>query len=355
MTQTLAIFLDAYRDLNSRKLFWLAIILSGLMVLVVACLGVNEQGFSIVGYTVENPVFNTMFFPPATFYKLLFVVLGVQTWLAWGSTILALVSTASMVPELVASGSIDMMLSKPISRARLFLTRWCTGLLFTGIQATTFTLASFLVIGIRGGAWEPSLFLAVPVLVIFYSYLFSVCALVGLITRSTIASLILVLIFWVLVWVLQMGESVSNTACVFYDLETKAVQRVRAQRLEMNPAADVDKLDQQLERVTVRQNVWQNIHAPFYYVVTCLPKTQQTTEWLRRTLIAEANLGRPRDDDEPLREMFQSEYVKTGAFRKAIQEDAEKNRGVWWTMGTSLIFEAVVLGACVLYFKRKDF
>ncbi len=355
MTQTLAIFLDAYRDLNSRKLFWLAIILSGLVVLVVAALGVNERGFTIVGYTVENPVINSMFLPPSTFYKTLFVFLGVNMWLAWLSTILALVSTASMVPELVASGSIDMMLSKPISRARLFLTRWSTGLLFTAIQAVTFTLASFLVIGVRGGVWEPSLFLAVPVLVIFYSYLFSVCALVGLVTRSTIASLIIVLIFWVLVWVLQKGESLANTACIFHDLEIQAVERVRAQRLERNPDADVDKLNEQLERDHARLDVWQTIHTPFYYVVTCLPKTQQTTDWLARTLVSEARLGRQREDDEPLREMFQSEYVKTGVFRKAMQDDAEQNRGVWWSIGTSLIFEAVVLGACVLYFKRRDF
>ena len=31
MTQTLAIFLDAYRDLNSRKLFWLAMVISALV------------------------------------------------------------------------------------------------------------------------------------------------------------------------------------------------------------------------------------------------------------------------------------------------------------------------------------
>ena len=35
MTQTLAIFLDAYRDLNSRKLFWLAVAISALVVAIV--------------------------------------------------------------------------------------------------------------------------------------------------------------------------------------------------------------------------------------------------------------------------------------------------------------------------------
>ena len=34
MTQTCAIFLEAYRSLNSKKLFWIVLILSGLVVSV---------------------------------------------------------------------------------------------------------------------------------------------------------------------------------------------------------------------------------------------------------------------------------------------------------------------------------
>ena len=35
MTQTCAIFLEAYRSLNSKKLFWMVLVLSGLVALVV--------------------------------------------------------------------------------------------------------------------------------------------------------------------------------------------------------------------------------------------------------------------------------------------------------------------------------
>ncbi|MFM9146426.1 MAG: ABC transporter ATP-binding protein, partial [Phycisphaerales bacterium] len=73
--------------------------------------------------------------------------------------------------EIEASGSIDRMLSKPISGGRLFLTRGGTGLFFAGFQALVFVTASFLVIGIRGGVWEPELFVAVPTVVVFFSYL----------------------------------------------------------------------------------------------------------------------------------------------------------------------------------------
>jgi ABC-type transport system involved in multi-copper enzyme maturation permease subunit len=123
VTQTLAIFLDAYRDLNSRKLFWLAIGVSMLVVVIVGALGIDETGVSVLTFHFDSKFVNTLFFPRDLFYKMIFQNLGINIWLTWLAAILALISTASVVPELIANGSIDMMLSKPITRHRLFLTR----------------------------------------------------------------------------------------------------------------------------------------------------------------------------------------------------------------------------------------
>ena len=95
------------------------------------------------------------------------------------------------------------MLSKPIGRSRLFLLKFLTGLLFAAIQVTVFTVASFLVIGIRGGDWEPWLFVAIPLVVLFYSYLFAVQAVIGLLTRSVIASVIGVMFFWLAIFLVR--------------------------------------------------------------------------------------------------------------------------------------------------------
>ena len=54
MTQTLAIFLDAYRDLNSRKLFWLAIGVSMLVVVIVGALGIDETGVSVLAFHFDS-------------------------------------------------------------------------------------------------------------------------------------------------------------------------------------------------------------------------------------------------------------------------------------------------------------
>jgi len=354
MTQTLAIFLDAYRDLNSRKLFWLSIFISFVVVAVVAALGIDEQGVTVLGWRFPSKFVNTLFFPPETYYKLIFQSLGIDIWLTWLAAILALVSTAGIIPDMIAGGSIDMMLSKPIGRTRLFLTRWVTGLFFAGIQAAVFVTSSFLVIGLRGGAWEPGLFIAVPVVVVFFSYLYAVSALVGILTRSAIASLIITLVLWLMLFGVQSAEGFLNAGRIATALEVEAIERQIAVRLERNADADVESLRTELESEQASLSRWNRGYWPAYALVTVLPKTDETTEWLKRELVRNASFRPPARDDENLR-FFGSRRVKRKDFEAALYEDAESRKGALWSIGTSVAFEAALLFACTWIFRRRDF
>jgi ABC-type transport system involved in multi-copper enzyme maturation permease subunit len=85
----------------------------------------------------------TLIAPGAQFwYKWVFSVFVIGIWAKWAALVLALISTASIFPELIASGSIDLYLSKPISRLRLFLTKYVGGLLFVVLQMTIFAVTS---------------------------------------------------------------------------------------------------------------------------------------------------------------------------------------------------------------------
>ncbi|HVP72849.1 MAG TPA: hypothetical protein VMS30_03875, partial [Phycisphaerales bacterium] len=159
MMQTLAIFFDAYRELNSKRLFWITLMLSGLVVAAFALVGINENGLRIIVWDLDLPGLNSNVIKPETFYKLMFTNLGIGFWLAWIATILALVTTAGIIPDFVSAGSIDLVLCKPLGRLRLFLTKYVTGLLFVALQVSVFSVASFFVLGIKGGTWEPAVFL----------------------------------------------------------------------------------------------------------------------------------------------------------------------------------------------------
>lgn len=207
LRQTAALFVDAYRELNSRKLFWITLVLSGLVVASFAAVGIDKQGLTILWFRLDFIPLNSDILPPSLLYKTMFLNLGLGIWLTWIAAILALITTAGMIPDLIAGGSVEMMLSKPISRVRLFLTKYAAGLLFVTLQVGVFSVASFGVIGIRGGEWEPALLLAIPLVVAFFSFLFCVCVLLGLLTRSTIASLLLTLLFWFFIFLLNATDA----------------------------------------------------------------------------------------------------------------------------------------------------
>jgi len=388
MRQTVALFVDAYRELNHRRLFWITLVLSGLVVAGFAAIGNDEEGLTVLHWSIPFPFVSTNFIPEADFYKFTFAQLGVGYWLAWIATIIGLVSTASIFPDFVDRGSIDLMLSKPIGRARLFFTKFLTGLMFAGLQVTVFTLASFLVIGLRGGDWEPWLFIAVPLVVVFYSYLFAVQATIGLVTGSVIASVIGVFLFWFVVSLVQTGDGITLAWRITNEItaERRMVrvekQEVRitdlsARLVDLRLAADggdteaTDQLPElELELVEKRERLdtitfeladeletlglSQSINEWFHIANTCLPKTSETIDLLSRLLEDYAGLMRPAAPADDTVRQF-GEMVGRGEFQERFDAELDASHGPIWIIGTSLGFEALVLGFAVWRFRRRDF
>jgi ABC-type transport system involved in multi-copper enzyme maturation permease subunit len=354
--QTWGVLVAAYRELNARKLFWVALVLNGLVIAAMAAVGVDEKGVSVFGFDLPIPLVNTTTYPDGKLYKFIFVGLGVGVWLAWLSTILALLSTASMFPDL-ASGGVDTMLSKPIGRTRLFVTKFVSGLLFTALQVTVFALLGFLVIGIRGGSWEWGLFVVVPLMVVFFSYLFSVQAVVGMITRSPIASVIVTLLFWIFVFLVDAGERFTMVGVISARLEIAGIEaRMEKVEDEERKSGFTKRRDDRLETLPN----WELAHDIFYAVKTALPKTSETAGLTTRALALTTEM--PVDEEEQQvdeqerrrRGLFRSEFVSPRKFEAAINQEYE-SRNVWWVVGTSLGFVGVMLGVGVWYFRRRDF
>lgn len=355
MTQTLAIFIAAYRELSARRLFWLAIAITLLVVAIFACLGINETGVTFLGWTLESPFFNTTTTSPETFYKRLFVSLGIEWWLGLISTLLALVTTCGIIPDLVAPGSIDLLLAKPISRKRLFLTKYATGLLFAAVQVLLFSIASFLVIGVRGGAWEPALFVAVPIVTFFYSLLFSICALVGVITRSSVASLILTLLAWAVIFTLNFAETIVNGGRIANQMEGEVIEAALANQDEPPDDDTREELTTDLAEVKANEPSWQTAHFWLYSAKTCLPKTTDTLALLDRWLIDSASMpARDESSTQNVQEGFGSRRVRGNSIGKAVREQ-QRTQSIWWVLGTSVLFEAFVLGLATLVFVRRDY
>ncbi|MBI1303189.1 MAG: ABC transporter permease subunit [Phycisphaera sp.] len=352
--QTTGVLVAAYRELNARKLFWVALALNAVVIAAMAAVGVDEKGVSLLGFELTIPMVNTTTFPDGQVYKIIFATLGVGLWLSWISTILALLSTASIFPDL-ASGGVDTMLSKPIGRGRLFLTKFVGGLLFTALQVTTFAVLGFLVIGLRGGAWEWGIFVVVPLMVVFYSYLFSVQALVGMVTKSPVASVIVTLLFWLLVFLVHTGEQFTLVGRTASRLE---IEGIEARIAKVEDAERKSTFVARLEEQRAADPNWQLAHNIFYGVKTALPKTTETVALLGRAISLSTDIEVEDEEEQATgrerRGLFRSQFVSERRL-EAEMTKALESRSLTWVVGTSVAFELVVLGIGIWYFRRKDF
>ena len=393
MNKTSALLLDSYRELNAKRLFWIVLALSGLVVGAFAIIGIKNDTITILWF--DTPIKGDFFtyVTPATLYKDLFAYLGIPWWLGFFANILALVSTAGVFPDFIAAGSIDLYLSKPISRLRLFFTKYVGGLLFVTLQVTIFALGVFLLLGTRGHSWQPAVFLAIPLVVILFSYLFSICVLIGVLTRSTIAALLLTLLLWFTMWGVQVTEVVLLRQSIQSRVErTDLDQRIEQTRLELinyKPSAAATQsattthstgnwnplsmfvhnsknkveIEDRMENLKNERAQYgsgiDTAHAIAYGVLLPLPKTSGTTELMARAL-------RDKDDEIAASAMEDDRANHRGgpgrrltyAQRRSVDQqfiDAQNARSATWTLGTSLAFEAVIMAFAAWLFCRRDY
>ncbi|MFN0130982.1 MAG: ABC transporter permease [Phycisphaerales bacterium] len=389
ITQTLALLVDAYRELNAKKLFWIVLVLSGLIVGSMACLANDDKGLIVLWWHIDVPFLGTNVIPRALFYKIIFLALGINVWLTWAAMALALVSTSGIIPEFVSNGSIEMALSKPIGRLRLFITKYATGLLFVAMQVAVFSLGSFLVLGIRGGEWSFRLFLAVPLVLLVFSYLYGLCALIGLVTRSTVAALLLTVLFWLVIFLVHTAESgivlefrVRSEQSVIQrqdDIASreKRLAAAKASRDEVagkpDSSAELARLNEQVEsqertlatrrtRLESAESTLRKLstaHSILFAVKTLMPKTAETSELLARALLSKEDRDRLIDRmPEPPRSFDGENDPDLRVSERFVQREVERikrGRSVAWVIGTSLIFEGVMVLLAGIYFVRKDY
>jgi ABC-type transport system involved in multi-copper enzyme maturation permease subunit len=364
MRQTLALIIDAYRELHSRKLFWITLFLSVSIIFVLALFGVNDEGLTFLKFH-----WKTGFLDPHFFYRAIFIsLIVIGIWLSWGAVILALISTAGTFPELLAGGAIDLYLSKPISRLRLFLTKYFTGLLFVTLQLTLFSFGCYLVVGFRAHEWRPSLFLAIPLIVLLFSYVYVFCVLFGVWTRSTVAALLLAILLWLFfsgvqrsagilsVFRLGLEKTIVRTERDLKDAKTQA-QIPSRNMLDLQPGLAKKRTESDEQRLAdLRDNlarlaIFDNL---VHGLEAIIPKTLETTNMLDRYLLPNEDTG--ADNDQPSRGP-QPMGIDGRDFQAAGQEMQQRarTRSPVYIIGTSLLCELVFLALAAWIFCRRDY
>jgi ABC-type transport system involved in multi-copper enzyme maturation permease subunit len=197
--QLWALIYDSFRHAVDRKIFWVLIAITVMVVLAMASIGFEQDRISFLfgAWEVENEEYNPVTLIGRTNLIGIMVYTISDIFLGWVGITLMIIATASIFPAMMEPGAVDILLSKPIARPVLFLYKYVASMVFVLAQAVIFVGLTFLVMGLRWGVWAPGYLLTIPLMLLLFSYLYCVSVLVGVYTRSSVAAILVSLAAWV--------------------------------------------------------------------------------------------------------------------------------------------------------------
>ncbi|HEX2838500.1 MAG TPA: hypothetical protein VHN77_10270 [Phycisphaerales bacterium] len=372
MTMLMAVLQDSLRLLKSRSLFWLSLVLSVLAaVALFATYSFNDQGVQFFWFeTWQNPMLKVGTTGSRAFVAGIFNNVYVQFWLSWGALILAVLSTSSILPDFLGSGAVELSLSKPIGRVRLFAYKVLGAVLFVLLQTLAGVLVAYLVIGLKFDMWLHGMLWAIPLITLQFLYVYSFSALLAVVTRSTLACVIGTLLFWFAIFVVQFSsnrllEVVESSRSIIRqntEIVESIKERAASQNRELN-ASEERRIKGRNDESASEQKTVDSFGTWSQYLTAgelVIPKTNDIKVIVAN--LAEAPVGgeladilgagreggfRPPDMDE-------DEWDQT---RKASDDAERALRDVktWKSIGTSSASCLVIFGIAAFLFRRRDF
>jgi ABC-2 type transport system permease protein len=106
---------------------------------------------------------------------------------------LLLVMSASFIPTILEKGNIDLLLSKPISRKKIILGKFISVVFLAFIIISILIGVIWLIISIKSNVWHYQFLIAILWFTFIFAVLYSFELFIGLISQSTILSLLVTL------------------------------------------------------------------------------------------------------------------------------------------------------------------
>jgi ABC-type transport system involved in multi-copper enzyme maturation permease subunit len=154
------------------------------------------------------------------------IVLGFESgfsgFLYLVGTFLALFATAHLVPRLQEKGTIDLYLSRPVSRAALLLSRYAGGLLLAAANILYLIGSMWLIVVWKTRVYHPRFLISGAVILFMVATLLAFAFLIGVVTSSTGVSLMATYAIFFLAAILVAHDRIA--AAVSTDLAARTVQ-----------------------------------------------------------------------------------------------------------------------------------
>ncbi len=319
--QLWAIISDTYRSLKARGLYWVMLSISVTLGIVYASLGCDATGWSLFFGSLH---FDSSYLRAGTEWERSLLLTSLHglldSWCMSWASLLALFAAATIFPDTMKPGAIDLLLSKPLSRGKLFLGKYLAALLFVAVQTALLAGICFLSLYGRLHTAYWGIFWSVGLVSLIFSFVFCVTTWIGVLTRSGMAAILWSVLFWFLLWAVQKTEYESG----------RAIFQNAADNL---PAASLQGI----------ANGAQEVHRIAEKCMTFLPRTRQTGELFRWVIKADAQHS------------FE-EILFGGNYPNGMKPPpAPPMPAVWSTISSGLAFEAIVLVLAFWHFRTRDF
>jgi hypothetical protein len=134
------------------------------------------------GFEIDRTQFESLFNQ--------FVIPTLVHWLlGFVLVFLGILVTASIIPDMLQTGSLHLLLSKPVSRPALLIAKFVGGCAFVSLCVAQLVIGLYLIAGLRLEIWNPRILWCIPVAVFLFAVFFSVSVPAGLKWRSPIISI----------------------------------------------------------------------------------------------------------------------------------------------------------------------
>ncbi len=206
MRNILTITNYTFREALSRKIFLTFFGVSSLVLLVFAILFLSvsiEDMMPVVQTNGRNPFDDVI--PKLTEFFKTFIVVP----LYGGGLFLSIFSVSSFIPNMLEKGSIDLLLSKPVSRNQIILGKFFGGSVMVLVNVAYLVIGIWFLIGLKFGDWGIGMFYAIITITFTFMVLYSLIILVGILTRSSIlAMMITYLLFFIFSPILAARDNI---------------------------------------------------------------------------------------------------------------------------------------------------
>lgn len=101
------------------------------------------------------------------------------------------ISVSSFIPSMLEKGNIDLLLSKPVSRTKIILAKFLGGVLLIFASLTYLIGFVWLILSSKSGFWHVPFLYSILWLTLSFAIIYSLIILIGLVSQSTILSIII--------------------------------------------------------------------------------------------------------------------------------------------------------------------